>query len=534
MKRLISALPLVLLLISLVAPVAGALAAEPPQVSYRIDLQHADTGEITVTLELEAASAPLVLEMADEYGNGLAAGLPSHIVDEKAVDASGQTLPVVRQDNAWSIDHTGRLTFSYKMRIEDYEAGTAYLDSLAASGTPWPYFPSLDAGLAYLPGYAVFVHPRDGVYRPTLALDLPPGWKQALSWREQPADMDELLNNPIFAGELYMYEQGALLLAIPEEASAATGGSLAEYAGKAQVLLEKGENLLGGLDLGEDRRLLLALLFRGEGDSLAPSIYPSSPFSDSVVVAAGPLNDPLADATIEATTRGIVSLLLSRELILSSDANWLEEGAAWYLQDLLPYEAGLWGASLFWDRFNLHYDTYREARAESAYSMAEAGAAAYESEEAAVILTSGGASACASIDSELRSMQPAGTDLPFFLRSLSEMSGGEDPLSNDDILSALVDLTGRDWSAFFRDYIESSREIPASSFSSLNVVEPGASNVTSSPPDVEASTSDWIILVVAVLVVFIIPFVLEPYTMRPRKPGFLERELAKDDEDGED
>jgi len=166
--------------------------------------------------------------------------------------------------------------------------------------------------------------------------------------------------------------------------------------------------------------------------------------------------------------------------------------------------------------------------------MAEAGVAAYESEEAAVILTSGGASACASIDSELRSMQPAGTDLPFFLRSLSEMSGGEDPLSNDDILKALVDLTGRDWSAFFRDYIEGSREIPASSFSSLNVVEPGASNVTSSPPDVEASTSDWIILVVAVLVVFIIPFVLEPYTMRPRKPGFLERELAKDDEDGED
>ena len=40
-------------------------------------------------------------------------------------------------------------------------------------------------------------------------------------------------------------------------------------------------------------------------------------------------------------------------------------------------------------------------------------------------------------------------------------------------------------------------------------------------------------IIVAVLIVFIIPFILEPYTMRPRKPGFLERELAKDEDDEE-
>ncbi len=527
---MILTLPLVFLLASLLAPGAGALAAEPQEVSYRIDLTHPDTGEIAVVLEMGAVSQPLVLELPDSYGNGLAVDLSSHIVEERAVDESGRELPVRRDGDTWTIDYTGRVTLSYKVRVSGYEAGTAYLDSLAGSGTPWPYFPMLEADLAYLPGYAVIIRPRQlqGI-DPSLQLDLPPQWQQALPWAEQPAGMDELLNNPIYAGELSLYEQGPLLLALPSAATAAAGGSLAEYASKAQALLVESESLLGGLDLPEGQRLILALLFRGEGDLVGDSYYPSSFFSGSVVIPAGTGNDPLSDSTIEATARGMVSLLLSGELETDSGALWLDEGSAWYLQDLVPYEAGLWGASLFWDRFNGHYDAYREARAVFTGSLAQAGVLGYESEEAAIVLTCGGAAACASFDSELRSIQPYSLDLPSLLRNLSEMSSIEDPISNDDILSTLVNLTGRDWSAFFRDYVEGVEEIPASSFSSLNIAEPGGSNLPINTPESNASASDWILLVVAVLVVFIIPFVLEPYTMRPRKPGFLEKELGKDE-----
>jgi hypothetical protein len=531
MRRIFFALPFVFLLTSLLVPGAGALAAEQQEVLYRVDLTRPDAGEITVVLEVDASAQPLVLEMPDSFGNGLVEDLSSHIVEERAVDASGNDLPVRKDGDAWYIEHQGKVTFSYRVLVGEYTAGTAYLDSLAGSEAPWPYFPLLDEGLAYLPGYAIFVRPRTIEALPALQLDLPPGWQQALPWSEQPANMEELLYNPVYAGELSVYEQGALLLALPADTPAAAGGGLEEYAGKAQALLEKSESLLGGLDLQEGQRLLLALLFRNEGGLLGSAYYPSSSFSNSVVIPAESGNDPLSDSTIEATARGMVSLLLSRELETASETMWLREGSAWYLQDLIPYETGLWGASLFWDRFNGHYDAYRQARAVFAGSLAESGVLGYASEEGAIVLTCGGAAACASFDSELRSMQPYSMDLPSFLRNLSDISSADDPVTNEEVLNALTDQTGRDWSAFFRDYIEGSGEIPASSFSSLNIAELGGSNVPLNEPETTTTSSDWVIILVAVLIVFIIPFILEPYTMRPRKPGFLERELAKDEDD---
>jgi len=530
MKKIILSLPLALLLASLLVPGTGALAAEPQRVSYELDLTRADEGMIAVTVQVDAGPQPLVLEMPDTYGNGLATGLSSHVEEERAVDAAGSPLPVSRDGSTWTMDHAGSLTFSYTLRLRDYETGTAYLDSLAKSGPPWPYFPMLEPDLAYLPGYAVFVRPLGSEYAPSLELKLPPQWEKALAWPEQPADMDELLNNPICAGDLSLYEQGSLLVAAPQ-GTASAAGSLEEFGGKARVLVEEAESLLGGLGLAEGHRLVLTLLFRGEGVAVGNQYYPSSPFSSAIVIPAAAGNDPLSDAIIEATARGISSLLLSREPAVESEAVWLLEGSSWYLQDLLPYESGLWGANLFWDRFNLSYDAYRAARSASTATMTQAGTLGYESREAAVILTCGGAAACASFDSELRSQQPYALDLATFLGDLTEIARAGGPLDNADILASLTNLTGRDWTAFFRDYIEGTEEIPASAFSSLNIVEPGSSSQAPETPEKEASTSDWVLLAVAALVVFLIPFVLEPYTMRPRKPGFLERELAKDDED---
>ncbi|MBN2025605.1 MAG: hypothetical protein JW854_02415 [Actinobacteria bacterium] len=531
MKRIFFVLPFVLLLTSLLVPGGGVFAAEQQEISYRLDLTRPDTGEVAVVLEVDSSAQPLVLEMPDGFGGGLAQDLSSHIVEERAVDASGNDLPLREEGDAWYIEHQGRVTFSYKILTGDYRAGTAYLDSLATAGTPWPYFPLLEEDLAYLPGYAIFVRPRSLQVLPSLQMEMPPGWQHALPWSEQPADMEELLYNPIYAGELSTYEHGALLIALPADAPAAAGGGMEEYAAKAQALLGKGESLLGGLGMQEGQRLLLALLFRGEGDLLGGSYYPASSFSGSVVIPARSGNDPLSDSTIEATARGMVSLLLSRELGVDGETLWFREGSAWYLQDLIPYETGLWGASLFWDRFNAHYDAYRQARAIFAGSLAESGTLGYKSEEGAIVLTCGGAAACASFDSELRSMQPYSMDLPSLLRSLSEVSSIDDPLSNEEVQSALTDQTGREWSAFFRDYITGDGEIPASAFSSLNIAEPGASNLPISEPETDTTSSDWVIIIVAVLVVFAIPFILEPYTMRPRKPGFLERELAKDEDD---
>ncbi len=521
---------LALLLLFPLAPGGEARAQRASTAAYTVDLTDAGSGEIAVTLEMEAAERPLLLELPDAYGGGLAAGLSSHVFAEEARGASGELLEVRREGDAWSLDYAGSLTFSYKVRIADYRAGTAYLDSLANSGPPWPYFPLLQADLAYLPGYAVFVRPRGSGYLPSLELTMPPGWRNALPWPKQPEHMEELLNNPILAGELSLREAGTLLIALPEAATAAGGGSLAEYGDKARALVEKGESLLGALDRGEGRRLLVALLFRGEGGSAEELFYPAQPFAGSLVIPGPSNGDPLSDATLEATARGAASLLLSSRLRLESDALWLQEGASRYMQGLLPYEAGLWGAGLFWDRFNLRFDAYRAARSRFEGSMAQAGESGSHTEEAAIVLACGGAAACAFIDSELRAVQPPSLDLAAFLRSLFEISQPDRRLSNADITSALTTLTARDWAAFARDFVEGTAEMPPSFFSSLNITEPGRSSIPLEEPDTETSTSAWVFMVIAVLVVFAIPFILEPYALRPRKPGFLERELSKHDD----
>ena len=526
MKKLFLIAVLAMILGPLSEAGAQGLGAEPAGVSYRLDLTRPEAGEITVSMGIEATSQPLVLEMPDSYGNGLAVGLSSHVVEEQALDAAGQALPLRRDGNTWHIEHAGRVIFTYKIRVSGYETGSAYLGSLAGKDGPWPFFPLLDADLAYLPGYAVLVHPRGmGGLQPTLQVDLPDGWQTALPWPDQPESMDDLLRNPIYAGDLVRRERDSLLLAIPAAAPAASSGGLDEYAAKAQSILEETEGLLGGCDLTEGRKLLLALLFRGEGDRMEDLYLPSSPYFSTVTLSAPSGNDPLSDATIEATARGVASLLLDREMAVEPEAMWLREGAAWYLQDLIPFQAGMWGASLFWDLFNRRYEAYRSARRHYQGSLAQAGASDNDSEDANVVLLCGGASACATLDCELRSLGPSALDLPFFLRDLAGRGSAAHPLSNDDVRSLLEALTGRDWSAFFRDHIQGAREIPASSFSSLNVTGPGAAAVPAEGPEASTSTSGWVLLAVAVVVVFLIPFVLEPYTMRPRRPGFLKKKL---------
>ncbi len=532
MKRLFkfAALAFFILAVSLVAVGTESARAQPGRIAYRVDLSNPASGTVGVTLEVEASPQPLMLEIQDTYGDGLAVDLASHIIDESAVDSTGKALPMNREGNTWRIDGAGNITISYKVDLSGYKAGTDYLNSLAGSGPPWPYFPYLDASLAYLPGYAVFVHPNTPEeLKPQVELLLPPGWQQALVWTEQPGSLGELLSNPLFAGELILQEQGSLRLALPSASAAASGVGLPEYAGKIQTLLLETENLLGGLELSQDKRLLVALLFRGEGDQIVDQYYPSGPFSSSISLPGPSRNDLLSDSTIEATARGLVALILANEINIDREALWLTEGTSWYFQDLVPYLAGIWGARTFWDRFDRHYNAYREVRGRFPGSLADSGFLASVDADAAAVLNCGGASACATLDSDLKDIEPFGGDLAALLRSLAGLKDKEAPLGNDAILSTLEGMTGRSWSAFFNDYIQGTGEIPASSFSSLNVARPEENTPPVESP--KTSTAGWITLVVAIFIVFLVPFILEPYTMRPRKPGFLEKELGKDEDE---
>lgn len=531
MKKLLALALLALLALAPFAFTVEGVSAEPLEILYRLDLTRAGDGLLAMELEVDCPSSPLVLEAADSFGEGLAVDLASHIEEVEALDASGRSLEIEKRGPVWYVDGTGRLTIRYEVDAASYRAGSDYLQSLADEPEPWPYFPLLEDDLAYLPGYAVFLTPREAVdYRPELELDLPSGWAEATPWREQPADLDEITNNPILAGDLVLEQQGSVLVALPSSSAAAAGAGLFEYASKAQTLLAEAERELGVSRSGEDGRLLVALLFRGETGGIEEAYYPSTPFSRSLVLPAPSQRDLLSDSSVEQTARAIASWLFAGAIDVEEEALWLREGAAWYFQVLLPYRAGIWGASTFWDRLSARYDVYREAYESYPGSIASSGADSFEDRDAAAVLCCGGASACAALDSYLYTQMPDERDLASVLRDIAVVGEDEGPLTNEELQAFLVNLTGRDWEFFFRDYIEGRVEIPVSSFSALNVAP---SDPTSELP-IEGdrpppSTSDWIVLVLAVGAVFIIPFILEPYTMRPRKPGFLERLLKKED-----
>jgi len=527
MRRLLAVSAFCALL--LLSPATGAEKAPAQQVRirYEVDLTRPETGRVGVTLQVESSPGPLVLEALDSYGDGLAVDLASHITQEEARDSSQEELPVRREGNTWYIEGGGNISFSYQVEASDYQAGTEYLESLAASGTPWPFFPLLEEDLAYLPGYALFVYPRDGEgYLPEVHLNLPRGWREALPWTGNPGSMEDLLHNPIYAGDLILQEGESLLVAVPS-ASAASGTGLEEYAEKATLLLGETGDMLGGLGLREGRRLLIAALLTGEGEEMPEMYYPSTPFSLTVVLSAPSRFNLLSDTSMEATSRGMASIPLSKGIPVTREASWLIQGSSWYLQTIIPYRSGIWGGRTTWDRFHHIYDVYREAGGLYPGSIAQPGSEADQGEEASAMLCCGGASACAAIDSKLQERPIDDGDLTSFLGDLASLHL-TDPLSNDDIQARLEGLTGTSWEAFFQNNIEGAEEIPASSFSSLMTVTPETSPQEAETPEGSTSTSGWILLALAVAAVFLIPFILEPYTLSPRKPSFREK-MMKDD-----
>lgn len=528
MKRLYAILIVALLVTSFFWIGKSPAQASEPGIIYRVDLSHPESGSVRVSLELDSPQ-PLILGIQDSYGD-LVAGLASHISNEAAADSNGQPLAVRRDGNTWYVEGNGRLTFSYQVDTSNYQAGSDYMNSLAAAGHPWPYFPLLAADFAYLPGYAILVQPRSSSdLLPDLELTLPSGWQEALPWNSQPSSMSQLISNPLVVGDLALVQQDSLLVAAPSSSAAAGGNGLFEYAKKAQGLLSEAEAQLGGMDLGQGEHLVLALLF--SGDEGGPVFYPSRPFSSCISLPSGSGEDPLSDSNIESTSRGMVELLLGK-IDLSDEALWLREGAAWYFQDLIPYQAGIWGSRTFWDRFNQNYDIYREARKGYKGSIAVSGSAASSQEDAAKVLSAGGASASAALDSELHGGPSFAGGLAAFLRALMGIEADSLSVSNESIRSTLESMTGRDWSNFFDNYINGHQEIPASSFSSLNVAQVQPETPTNQGTKSSTSVMAWIILAVALGVVFLIPFVLEPYTMHPRKPGFLRKKLGDSEGEG--
>lgn len=519
---LAAALALALLLLAGSPGVAGAT---PVAATYRLDLRRVSEGVVEVSVHLEAASSGLRLRLDDAFGGDLAVDLPSHLRGLRAFSEEGTEIPVSREGDGWSIAGGGTTSLSYEVDLSGYRAGTPYLESLSADLPAWPYFPLLREDLAYLPGYALFLRPDplpEGVVE--LEVKLPEGWQAVLPGEGSGIQLDELVGNPLLAGKLVVEERGSFTLAMPES-GAPPPATREEFSKRLDAVLSRAASLPGSRKGGGEETLRVFLLRHGEGDRLKDAYYPLASFADTVVVPMPLGMNLLSESSLEAVTRGVVALYLSRSLRLEPESRWLLEGAAWYLQDLLFYETGIWGGSLLWDRFSVRYDGYRRAREALSLSLSEAGDPGVLGTEAASLLACGGATACAAVDAGLRARGEFAGDLVAWLRDLGDLSSEGRTLTNEDLRRLLETRSATSWSSFFADYVQGRQEIPPSLISALRVAPETPGLQPEEPPSKPASVSDWVLLAIAVAVVLAIPFVLEPYTMRPRKPGFLEKKL---------
>lgn len=509
----------------LLAGWTASAQAEPPTATYRLDLTGLESGMASVTLELGTPSNDLFLGMDEDFGGGLAVDLPSHLRNLKAFTEEGEEIPLSREDNAWHVEKGGALTVEYQVDLSGYRAGTPYLESLSGGPQAWPWFPLLREDMVYLPGYAVFLHPEPlPGEEASLEVVLPEGWQAVLPGENGRGSLYALLQNPVLAGRLAVEERESFILALPES-SAPPPGTREEFSSRLHAVLSRAAPLAGGSRGAGAERLRVLLLAHGEGDSIRDAYYPLESYRDTVVLPIPEGANLLSVSCLEAVTRGIVALYLSRSLRLDPDSRWLLEGSAWYLQDLLPYEAGVWGGSIFWDRFSARYDGYLRARENVNLSLSEAGEPGPRTTEAASLLACGGAVACAALDAELRARGEFAGDLVSFLSDLADVGESGEPLNNERLNHLLDTRSGIAWRAFFADFIRGRLVMPPSLFSTLKVATAEPGFLSEEPPSKPSSVSDWILLALAVAVVLLIPFVLEPYTMRPRKPGFLDKKL---------
>lgn len=520
MKRK-NALALIAALVAALAliPACETRASSPDHrfITYRLSLS-GDPYHPKMRLEINGWVGEVSLSLPHVYGKGLVVEPFRRLRDFKALDEQGRDLPLTVLENGVSFISPGQSALEYSADLTVYRDGSDRLQSLACPDI-WTYLP-LAGDYLYLPGYVLFLAPDDPGIPCRVELDLPTGWTWAGALVGEEVVSGDLWNDPLLAGELTFVERDKILLAYPFRETAHLG--LTDMAKNAQSMLAELEaHLPGGMT--PDKVYLFLLPLSEEWNGKVPMI--SEPFTRTLTLPISLGTSPLSNDVLGELARKMAGMFIRRHLNLSDEALWFGEGLSWYLRDMLPYRVGLWGASLSWDRLLSQFRVYEQTAGH--VSPYQAGEVELPGERDMVMVCHGGAVACAAMDAEIQGSGPGSMDILRLLGMVSNLKmekGEERPITTRDIQEILASMTGKNWKPFFDNFILGNDVIPASSFSSLKVAPRGEGLVqpirTGSP-----GLGKWATLVLAVLLVLALPFFLEPYALRPRKEGFLEKIL---------
>lgn len=519
------------LLLGLGMQAVPAQASPAPEVIYRVQLASPDSAGIQVETDIPATQGvPLHLGALQDYAGGRVSGLASHYTLTGAHDGTGQSLQVSGDPGDWTVSAPGdgQVTVSYLVNLNGYQAEPAFADA-ASGGAPWPYFPISSEGFLYLPGYSVFLYPdslRDtGTAR--IYLQLPDGWTSAAPLESADgafvASWQEMTGNLFLGGtgDLFLKLGSAagkdLTLALAPGAGPTNVKSRDESFGRLSAMAEQAAGILN--QQGGSGKFLLLYAFGNEGQAGGlPPYEEVASFGSSATIALPADSNILSLDSTEFMARAAFRFLAGRALDGQPVPQWFRDGTAGYYQLALPFQAGLISGNDFWDRFDLIYTDY-QVNPESQSLALDAATSRLPDPAAGRFIEEKGAVLAASIDQRIRDVTGNRYSLDDLVKRLSGTDGYNPGTPDEAGLQAnLESLTGVSWKDFFEQNVKGTALIKASSFSNLKSLSQQSNNPAGQPVQSGPAKSwSWVFVVLATLLIFAIPVLLEPYTLKPRK-----------------
>ncbi len=522
------------LLLGLGMLAAPAAAANTPEISYWVQLAPADaSGAPLIQVQVDIPTqpgAPLHLSALQDYAGGRVESLASHYTLTEAHDGTGLALQISGTAGDWTVTAPSdeHVIVAYTVNLSGYQTDAAFAGAITG-GAPWPYFPSLSQGCLYLPGYSAFLYP-DGLRDAGTArvyLQLPAGWNSvapmpaadgafAGSWQDLTGNVflggtgDLVLKQASVAGT-------AVTLALGPGAGPTNLKSLDEAYARLSSMTEQAAKFLNQQGGSGTFLLLFAFGPQGQGGVMPPYEEVASLGASATISVPADSNILSNDATV-LIGRAVFSFLENRALTGQPVPAWFRAGTAGYYQLSLPYTAGLITSNDFWDRLNLIYADYQANPLARSLTLDDS-AARLPEVDAERLLEEKGTVVVASMDQRIRDITNNRSTLDDLMKRLAGLDGySPGTLDEAGLQANLESLTAVSWKDFFEQNVTGTAQVKSSSFSNLTAL--GRAGATPANQPVQSGPTKswaWVFVGLAAVLIFAIPVLLEPYTVKPRK-----------------
>ncbi len=519
-----------------VPPTAGAVNTDPSTIQYRVSVSPGD-GKMEVELDFQAEGTGVTLITSfKNLGEVAVLYPPGYFRIIQATGPGGEELDTTPVAEGWEIKGAGHIQLEYEIDIGLLTESVSVKELTLDSGIS-PYLPRLTGDYFYVPGFYLLLYPQNQLEKSLfeISFQLPPGWQLSQPWGEGGAPGLTALLNGFFGGNLSIFSadgEPRLVVAQGGNSDLVNLNSQKEFTSIMRRVIDEARGAWGGLFAGDTQLLICLATMEAEESRARQSPYPRQPLLDSAFLAIGEGENILSEDFLGRAGGELLRVLLGR-LNYAPEALWLREGAIGYYRLLLPFRAGLQGASALWDQINEIYLQYLGANQSARLTLAECGKITPGVEEEARLLGQGGTIALASLDSLVSEQGKSVDDLFRALSRRQDEEGGAE-ITNHTVEEILQELTGVDYSWFFKQHIQGKRDIPASCFSRLKIASEPQGGKEETSPEPPKSHFNLVIFILALLLVFALPFLLEPYALRPRASAVPVEEEEDDEDEGEE